>query len=584
VRQPNQKIRQYTLIQKLGDGGMGSVWLASKSGARGFTKKVCIKTMHPAALAFLDYFATEARLGGRLTHTNLINVDDFFDEGGEFFIVMEYVEGLDLRALIEKAGPMPATWAAYIAWYALKGLHHAHIAAIGGPGRGNVVHRDISPDNILISNDAEIKVTDFGIAQVEEAMRQKTQSPDAFRGKPAYVSPDYLKNPADVDARADVYQVGVLLYEMLAGSGPFSGVSSSYHLSVMIVEGQARPLLEANPKADPKLAAVAAALMRPDRNQRPASAEAARVLIYEACPNLLTAEAPIRTRVQQITKRTRRMTSVWTRPEDVPDIHMEAPHGGGVVVAATHDEATMRLTPELLAAKGTPMLPENVPVLISTRPGRVPLPASAQRDLERQSIPHPIAIDKTEALKTPSRRGAAIALGASAVVFLACGLVYMLNARRSRAGASPPAIVASAPQPAPAEPSPAPATAEQKPTPPKGSPAAPFHSTSKLTPEPTPESAPEVKPKPRHHRAAPPVAENPNMGRIVVYKEAQPISVFVDKIYVGTAPLNYDLDPGVHQVTLIRGTAGAKEPPLEVPVKVAAGGKYRLNTPEGERP
>jgi serine/threonine-protein kinase len=291
VRQPGQRIRRYTLKQRLGAGGMGEVWLASLAGPHGFDHNVCIKTMLPEAARYLEAFATEARLGGRLNHANLVNVIDFFVEDGEHFAVMEYVEGLDLAELLERAGPLAPEMAAYVAWSALKGLHFAHTAALGAPGRGNVVHRDISPGNILVSNDAEVKVTDFGIAQLEVESGGKIRGP-LFRGKPAYVSPEYLRL-LELDARSDIYQIGVVLYEALAGVQPFADAESPYAMQLMIDRGGERPLRDVNPNVSRALAAATHQLMHHDRDQRPPTAEAARELIRHACPELLDAEAPL---------------------------------------------------------------------------------------------------------------------------------------------------------------------------------------------------------------------------------------------------------------------------------------------------
>lgn len=157
MKKEGQQIRQYTLIRRLGRGGMGEVWLAETYGPLQYKKKFCIKTLLPEMREHLDYFATEARLGGWLTHTNLVNVIDFFEERGEFYIVQEYVEGLNFAELLahdlvkQWYGRFPIEMAAFIIWSVLKGLYYAHTAAFGGPSRrGKLVHRDISTDNILL--------------------------------------------------------------------------------------------------------------------------------------------------------------------------------------------------------------------------------------------------------------------------------------------------------------------------------------------------------------------------------------------------------------------------------------------------
>src|SRR5262249_49097541 len=146
-----------------------------------------------------------------LTHQNIVQVFDFFVEDGRYSIAMEYVEGANVLDLLERRELQPDQ-AVYIAAQALKGLEFAHNATIDGEP-ANIVHRDLSPDNLLVSCDAEVKVSDFGIAKASVAWRKEIEA--SFRGKWGYIAPEALLGQ-EVDRRADVYAMGVVLYEMLA--------------------------------------------------------------------------------------------------------------------------------------------------------------------------------------------------------------------------------------------------------------------------------------------------------------------------------------------------------------------------------
>jgi serine/threonine-protein kinase len=290
------RVRDYTLEERLGAGGMGEVWLATDEGPHGFRKRVVLKTMLPEAARYLDHFTGEARLGARLHHQNLVNVLDFFVDGGRHYLVLEHVDGTTL----EELSGLSAEESVYVACAALRGLDYAHNAVIDGRA-ANIVHRDLSPDNLLVSRDAEVKVSDFGIARAEVAWREQTTG-NPFKGKWGYVSPEMLLG-LDVDRRADVYQMGVVLYEMLAGARAFPGGSSTYEMASVIVDGKLRPLAELAPALPKPLIAIVERMLHPDRDQRLATADEARTALMKALPEHVHAERALAERVRGARRR-----------------------------------------------------------------------------------------------------------------------------------------------------------------------------------------------------------------------------------------------------------------------------------------
>lgn len=212
----------YVLLEELGRGGMAAVYRAKYLGTEGFVRNVAIKRILPAWSRNPEFAAMlidEARILTQLQHQNIVPVYELGVDQGVYFIAMEYVAGWDLRSLLlacqqTPAQQLPAALAYYIVTEILQGLVFAHtqVNEQGVPLR--LVHRDISPQNILISYQGEVKITDFGIAK--GGHRQHETLGAQVKGKYAYMAPEQARGEA-VDHRVDVFAVGVLLYELLAG-------------------------------------------------------------------------------------------------------------------------------------------------------------------------------------------------------------------------------------------------------------------------------------------------------------------------------------------------------------------------------
>ena len=256
---------------------MGDVHLARLAGPAGFQRWVVVKVLLPELAPsprYRDMFFAEARLAARLAHPNVCEVLDLGEERGTYYIVMPYLDGVPLAALMERpAGVDPAWYLRLITGViaqACEGLHHAHqLAGDDGTPLG-VVHRDVSPSNVMVLRDGVAKVLDFGIAK-SRAGAEVTEK-DIIKGKPAYMAPEQLAGGA-IDRRADLFCVGILLWEALAQRSLFQRASSIL---------SARAVLEEAPPPDglggapPALAALVMKALAKEPFKRPASAEELR--------------------------------------------------------------------------------------------------------------------------------------------------------------------------------------------------------------------------------------------------------------------------------------------------------------------
>ncbi|MBK8010026.1 MAG: serine/threonine protein kinase [Deltaproteobacteria bacterium] len=213
---------RYRLESFIGDGGMAEVYRASQLGDEGWQREVAIKRVHPHLArdpAFVQMFVREARLATRLKHSNIVAVLDFIKEADdELYLVMELVEGQDLATFIT-SGPIPIDVTCYVVASILSGLSHAHTADDGDGNPLWLVHRDVSPHNVLVSWHGEVKVGDFGIAKVAEETRITRTG--GIKGKTAYLSPEQAR-AEPLDARSDLFAVGIILHEMLTGERLFA--------------------------------------------------------------------------------------------------------------------------------------------------------------------------------------------------------------------------------------------------------------------------------------------------------------------------------------------------------------------------
>lgn len=263
--------QRYRVVERLEAGGMAEVFLGEVVGMQGFKKRVAIKRVLPHLAqnkAFMGMFLDEARLGARLDHANIVSVFDIGAADNTYFLVMEYVDGCNLKTLMEgvrKQGRhFPLGPAIFIAQEACRGLSYAH-ELVDDEGRPlGIVHRDISPPNILISRRGEVKVTDFGLAKA--ATQLEKTDPGVVKGKFGYLSPEAAMGE-EVDARADVFALGVVLWEMLAGRRLFLG-ETDYHTVKLVQAAEVPSLAPFHPDVDEAFEAVLRKALARDRRDR----------------------------------------------------------------------------------------------------------------------------------------------------------------------------------------------------------------------------------------------------------------------------------------------------------------------------
>lgn len=259
---------RYALLEKIGQGGMAEVFRAKSYGVEGFEKVLVIKRILPELAReprFVEMFVREAKLSVRLSHANVVQVFDLGRVGDALFIAMEYVHGLDLATLLawlrRKGRKLPISVAAYVAAEVAKGLDHAHRRRDEQLRPLGVVHRDVSPQNVLLSYEGEVKVTDFGIAKARDTLGSdddddgvRSDGRIAIRGKYAYLSPEQVTGGA-TDARCDIYALGVVLYEMTAGTNPFAA-PTMFETLRRVRAAEAPPLELARPDVPAEFASI----------------------------------------------------------------------------------------------------------------------------------------------------------------------------------------------------------------------------------------------------------------------------------------------------------------------------------------
>ena len=210
------RVDRYLLVDLIGHGGMGRVYLARDTR---LGRLVALKILAPERMnnpRAIARFQREARVGAQLQHENLVRIYDFGESNGRFFLVMEYIEGKTIGALITSQGPMPAPTAARLARQIALGLEHAH--------RKGLIHRDVNPYNVLVTHDGIAKLADLGLA-IDLAEEERVTREGATVGTFDYVAPEQARHSHAADIRSDIYSLGCTLYHMVAGQVPFPSPS-----------------------------------------------------------------------------------------------------------------------------------------------------------------------------------------------------------------------------------------------------------------------------------------------------------------------------------------------------------------------
>ena len=470
---------KYRLDRRLGGGGMAEVFIGSTVGAEGFSRKVAIKRVLPGFSEnpqFAQMFISEAQLSSRLQHPNIVSVLDFDrDEEARLFLVMELIEGHDLDALI-RTGLLPLPVVIYVIAEVLRGLGYAH----EGPSEGTpgLIHRDVSPHNVLLSWDGSVKVSDFGIAKARTASNATASV--FIKGKPAYMSPEQA-NGSPLDGRSDLFAVGIMLWELIVGNRLFVAEDTRGTLAKVLFAQIPTP---AEHRADvpPDLNAITMKLLDRDLDARyPACEDALDDLM--ACHDapragrdelaaLMSArfpsDAPARTRRQSLPGGGVRAPMVGAGSEParrspalgVPSFIPTAPLTPSEPIAvptlrpaaAVLPSGTLAGVPS--AADLTPPMPDSAPVPVYAS---VPIPMtlspsppaalSALRSAPTRTMAAsdevPVAARSVIAVPNSTPRSAGRLLALGLVVAAGVGIVLFLALRTTRSAPTPGAGAAS---------------------------------------------------------------------------------------------------------------------------------------------
>lgn len=266
---------RYRVIEKLESGGMAEVFRAESTGLEGFHKQVAIKRVLPhfgRNSKFISMFLDEARLSAQLSHSNCVQVFDIGVRDDAYFIVMEFVDGANLKAIStsmqNKGKTFPIPVATYIAHEICKGLSYAHELTDRTGESLQLVHRDVSPPNVLLTKHGEVKIVDFGLAKASSQL--EPSEPGVIKGKFAYLSPE-AAHGEEVDCRTDIFAVGIILWELLASRRLFAG-DTDVQVLHQVQAAKVPPISQINRSVPPELEGIVHRALARNRDERYASA------------------------------------------------------------------------------------------------------------------------------------------------------------------------------------------------------------------------------------------------------------------------------------------------------------------------
>ncbi|MEM6996735.1 MAG: serine/threonine-protein kinase, partial [Myxococcota bacterium] len=267
---PGSTLGRYQIVAELAMGGMAELYIGRHTTGTGYKKVVAIKRVLPNLSrdeAFVRMFLNEARLAAGLDHGNIVHVVDFGTDGREHFLAMEYVHGRGVHQILRaaaKVGGVPIACALTIVRGIADALHYAHERKSGDGRPLGLVHRDVSPSNILVSYEGEVKLADFGIATATELTRATRTG--SIKGKLSYMAPEQVRGE-EVDRRADVFSLGAVLYELTTGSRCFYA-PGEFALINRVVEGRYDKPTSIRPTFPPALEAIIERALQVDRDER----------------------------------------------------------------------------------------------------------------------------------------------------------------------------------------------------------------------------------------------------------------------------------------------------------------------------
>ena len=370
---PNKRLLdRFEPLFVIGRGGMGTVEVAAEHGVAG-VRVVALKRLlpHVRDRRHVDMFLREARLAALLNHKNVVHALAYGEHDGELLFAMEYVEGETLASLLERHRSLPAPSCAYILAELCEGLHAAHeLRDVGGAALG-VVHRDVSPHNVMLSYEGEVKLLDFGVAKLHGAV-QVTKTGEV-KGKTAYMSPEQASGDP-LDRRSDLYGVGAILFELLAGRRMWAGETDVDFLRQLAL-AEPPSLAEVARDAPAELCELQRRLVAKDPAARPASAlEVARELRRFAgdSPKRTLAATVAAAFPGEAAAKRRRLDEALAVDSHEPDPKSGEP--GGVIAPASPQRAS-RVSPWLYGFAGAGLA--TLAVLAIAKRSPAPMPAAA---------------------------------------------------------------------------------------------------------------------------------------------------------------------------------------------------------------
>lgn len=340
-----ERLGGYRLVRPLGRGGMAEVFLAERDGASPGDPPVVVKRILPALAAderFVNLFLREGRMAMRMEHPNLVRVHEIGRAGDEHFLVMEFLDGLSLRDLAQRmwrrGDTLPLGGVMRACADAALGLAHAHALTDGDGAPTPLIHRDISPDNIVLCRDGTTKVVDFGLARTMQEEDNLTRSTE-LRGKLSYMAPEYLQG-LPLDGRADVFSLGVTLYWLLTRRSPFRGDTDALTIFNVLSTPTPDPL-EHNPHIPAEVVRLLLQALEKDRERRTPSALAFHDALEALTEHVGAREDAAALAADALTK------SDDDRTEGARPIPCApAPPRGGTIVDAEIADLTTVVTPD----------------------------------------------------------------------------------------------------------------------------------------------------------------------------------------------------------------------------------------------
>jgi serine/threonine-protein kinase len=557
---------KYSLVAKLATGGMAEIFLARLVGAAGFEKLVCIKRILPHLAKdqqLVQMFLAEARIAAQISHPNVCQVFELGEIDGRYFIAMEYLEGVPFSCFRRRdlyPGHPDPRLVAGLGVQACEGLHHAHQLKRPDGSPLEVVHRDVSSNNLFATVDGVVKVLDFGIAKVQDAQVRTTTG--SVKGTYAYMAPEQLRGER-LDRRTDVFAAGIVLWELFARRHLFKRETD--FLTFQAITSDPIPeVAELRPDVPPELSAVIARALARDREERYPTARALGEALAQSVQSIggpwsasaiadeVARAFEVRMRDQQALIRIAREGGVLDLDDDLgpgighgtamvtTPVSIISSHGQTAVEPSAPPAAPARVTRPPMAAA----VPPAAPVVRPAAPGRSRLPSVLLVLLAAGGVGAAVFFYLQSRAKGPPPAAApAPAISMTAVT----------------PDAAPAPAPAPAPPPPPAPP-PAPAVVVEEPAPPPAD-AAPVKTTRPDTrPPPAPAPARRDPPKP----AGPP-------GFITIDSTPIYAVIFIDGKRHGETPLvRISLPPGKHSVRAVSPSGASRTMTIVIePGKVA---------------